>query len=262
MLSHHDELDRARTGLGIPDLIDHQFRTGVRRDEGEPFLFEQGSERVRDHPARPWPPVEGDDTTMRHPDGGLLSPLVEVLVGGGIGHLAGAAEPGRRRREEHQDRERFRVDRPEDVMQSRRPWSRRPGRTARRSDRRSDDPPGRPPRGPTHGPDRTDREPTRASDAPQPGRARRRNDTRPASRPRRFERGSGRPRAGPGSGELALRWFAVNDRGPTAPAGLASTRLRRDSRRMARRWHPARDCGRAPGSEAGRPRPGRRPPRR
>ncbi len=197
MLGQHDDLDRPRTGLGIPDLIDHQLRTGLGRDEGESFLFEERPERIGDHPARPWSPVEGDDATMRHPDGGLLCPLVEVLIGGGIGHLAGAAEPRRRRREEHQDRERFRVDRPEQVVQALdlglvNQVELRVGLIG--------DPPIRQDARPVDQPtDRTElrRAPTRSSDAQRLDPARQRNDTRPASRPRRCDRGSGEPRAGP-----------------------------------------------------------------
>ena len=84
-----------------------------------PFFSEQRPERIRDHPSRPGSPVEGDDTTMRHPNRGLLRPFVEVFARSGIGHLGPIGRnPRRRRGEEQQDFERFRLDRVEQMVQA------------------------------------------------------------------------------------------------------------------------------------------------
>ena len=40
---------------------------------------------------------------MRQPSRLVLCPFVEIFIGGGISHLAGAAEPRRGRREEDQE---------------------------------------------------------------------------------------------------------------------------------------------------------------
>ena len=86
-IGQHDDLHRSGAGVPVPDLVDDEAGAGLGRDQVQSFLLEDAPQGIAHHAAGPRTPVERDDAAIRQPDGRLLRPLVEVLVGGGVGDL-------------------------------------------------------------------------------------------------------------------------------------------------------------------------------
>ena len=250
----------------IPDLVDDQRGPASGGIRCKPFLFEERPQRIGHHAAGPRSPVERDDATIRQPDGRLLRPLVEVLVGGGVGHLAG------RGRTAPSTTRRARGTRaiPGSIASKRLMQALDLGVVDQVELRVGliDDPPVRQDAGPVdQPPDRAELVacPARSSDARPLGRARRPSDRRPASRPRRCDRGCGgsraRARIRRTCSPIGLRRPAAV-RTATADARFSAASSRQCGEPARPRRLRRRDCGRAPAGEAGTPRPGRRRPRR
>ena len=117
-IGEHHDLDRAGAGVAVPDFLDHQPGAGRGPDQVQALVLEDRPEGIAHHAAGPRAPVERDDAAIRQSDGRLLRPLIEMLVGGRVGHLPGSPESSRRRREQQQELERLGVDRVEEVMQA------------------------------------------------------------------------------------------------------------------------------------------------
>ena len=111
-----DDLHRVLARL--LNFLRDQPRALVERDEADALAGEQRPKCGRHHAAVPRPPVERHDPALGEPAGLHLGPLVENLVGRGIGDLPRPAEPRRGRGKQGQDAERRRVERLEDGVEA------------------------------------------------------------------------------------------------------------------------------------------------